>query len=136
MKTKPADEPSKLKAGITEGPALLHASPAVSSPTAVEDLRPKCLHDEHSKVEPEPADDPVPLRTGPAVSSSVADWGPKTLWDEAYNVLRERDAKLMDAYEKDLLVSQDPDQQGTSMQIGFSLAESIRYLPFLSVELC
>ena len=50
--------------------------------------------------------------------------GLENLWDEAYKLLRERDAKLIDAYEKDLLTSQDPDQQGASMQIGFSLAES------------
>ncbi|OCK75173.1 hypothetical protein K432DRAFT_274329, partial [Lepidopterella palustris CBS 459.81] len=69
------------------------------------------LQNEQSQPEPEPKDDPIRLHTSPAASSSVEDLGPKNLWDEAYNVLREKDAKLIDAYEKDLLTSQNPHQQ-------------------------
>src|SRR5947207_3903278 len=114
----PAELSSKLKADAIDGTPLLHANPAVSISTAAEDLRPKYLQNEHSKLEPEPTDDPVPLHTSPAVSSSAEDLRPKNLWDEAYNVLREKETKLIDAYEKDLLASQDPHQQGTSMRIG------------------
>jgi hypothetical protein len=99
---KPAEEPSNLKA---DGSALLHVSPTASSTTA-EDSRPKHLQNEQSNLEPDPTD-----------------LGLKSLWDEAYNALRKMDSKLIDAYEKDLLVSRDPHQQGTSMRVGFLPAE-------------
>jgi hypothetical protein len=115
VKTKPAQSPSTVQGGTTNDAGLLHASSTVSSSTATEDLRPKYLQNAQSKFEPEPTDEPTPLYTSPVISSSVENCRPKSLWDEAYNVLREKDGKLIDAYEKDLLVSQDLHQQGTSI---------------------
>jgi hypothetical protein len=134
VKTKPAGEPLKPKADGAAGPTLSHMSPAYSAHAAVEDLEdvqnaqselepepkdttppevedhPKDVQNAESKLEPEPAD---------AGSSSGAEPGPKTLWDEAYNTLRDKNPKLIDAYEKELLASQDSNQQGTSTRIGF-----------------
>jgi hypothetical protein len=115
VKTTPAQSPSTVQGGATNDAGPLHASPTVSSSTATEDLRPKYLQNEQSKFEPEPTDEPTPLYTSPVISLSVENRRPKSLWDEAYNVLREKDGKLIDAYEKDLLVSQDLHQQGTSI---------------------
>ncbi|KAF4631978.1 hypothetical protein G7Y89_g6154 [Cudoniella acicularis] len=47
----------------------------------------------------------------PAVSSSAEDLGPESLWDEAYSALRKKDSKLIDAYERALLASNDEHQQ-------------------------
>jgi hypothetical protein len=43
----------------------------------------------------------------------------KYLWDDAYIVLQKKDDKLIDAYEKGFLESQDPHPQGTSGMIRF-----------------
>lgn len=120
VKTMPAQWPSKVQGGITDEAGLLPASPTVSSSTATEDprtedLRPKYLQNAQSKFEPEPTDEPTPLYTSPAISSSVENCMSESFWDEAYNILRQKDEKLIDAYEKDLLVSQDLHQQGTSI---------------------
>jgi hypothetical protein len=115
VKTMPAQRPSKVQGGTTDKAGLLPASPTVSSSTATEDLRPKYLQNAQSKFEPEPTDEPTPLYTSPAISSSVENCMPESFWDEAYNILRQKDGKLIDAYEKDLLVSQDLHQQGTSI---------------------
>jgi hypothetical protein len=55
------------------------------------------------------------LHASPAVSSSAEHQGLENPRDEAYKLLQKKDAKLIDAYEKDLLASRDPDQQGTSV---------------------
>jgi len=52
-------------------------------------------------------------------SATAEDLRPKSLWDEAYKALRTKETKLIVAYEKDLLASQDPHQQGTSGRIGY-----------------
>ena len=52
-------------------------------------------------------------------SATAEDLRPKSLWDEAYKALRTKETKLIVAYEKDLLASQDAHQQGTSGRIGY-----------------
>jgi hypothetical protein len=101
----------------------LHTGPTASSRTG-EDWRPNHLPNEQPKLEQETTDDLTLLHAGPAVSSSAEHQGLENLRDEAYKLLRKKDAKLIDAYEKDLLASQDLGQQGTSVQIEFSLAET------------
>lgn len=110
MKTKPAREPSKPKADAADSPSLLHMSPADSTTTAVENS--KDVQNAQSKLEPEP------MGSNPAVSSSVEDLGPKKLWNEAYEALRKKGPKLIDAYERDLLALQDQHQQGRLVRIG------------------
>ena len=90
---------------------MLQASPAASYVTG-EDPKPKHLQNEQSKLGLEPTDDLVPLRASPQFLYLWRTWGQKSLLDEAYNALRKMDSKLIDAYEKDLLAS----QEGTSMR--------------------
>ena len=52
-------------------------------------------------------------------SATAEDLRPKSLWDEAYKALRTKETKLIVAYEKDLLASQDPHQQGTLGRVGY-----------------
>ena len=122
MEAKPTEGPSEPKAGATGGPALLYSSPADSTPTTAENSRPKYPPNKQSNLKPEPTTDVIPSRNPPTISSSAEDLGPKTLWNEAYDILREKDSKLIDAYERDLLASQHPHQQGMLMRIGFLLA--------------
>jgi hypothetical protein len=84
-------------------------------------VKPKYLQNDQSIIEPELTVDPAPFRTSPALSPAAKDSRPENLWDEAYNALRKKDSKLIDAYEKDLLASQDQHEQGTSRQLGFFL---------------
>jgi hypothetical protein len=92
----------------------LHTGPTTSS-RAGEDWRPNHLLNEQPKLEQETTNDLTLLHASPAVSSSAEHQGLENLWDEAYKLLQKKDAKLMDAYEKDLLASRDLDQQGTSV---------------------
>ena len=121
MQTKPAKQLSNLGADAIESPARSHTGPTASS-TAGGDWTPNHLLSEQRKLEQETTNDRTPSHASPAVSSAEH-LRPENLWDEAYKLLQKKDAKLIDAYEKDLLASQDPDQQGASVQIGFSLAE-------------
>ena len=52
-------------------------------------------------------------------SATAKDLRPKSLWDEAYKALRTKETKLIVAYEKDLLASQNAHQQGMSGRIGY-----------------
>lgn len=120
MKTKPAGEPLKTEADEADGSTLLHVSLADSTPSAVED--PKDAQNVPSKLEPEPTDEFLPVQSNPAVSSSKAESETKNLWNEAYNTLREKNPKLIDAYEKGLLASQNSNQQSMSVRIRFLLS--------------
>jgi hypothetical protein len=117
VKTKPAEESSKTKGDAADGSTLLHMSFADSTPTAVEDS--KEVQNTKSKLKPEPTDGFLTVNSNPAVSSSAEDSGPKNLWNEAYNALRKKNPKLIDAYEKDLLASQDQYQHGMLVRIRF-----------------
>jgi hypothetical protein len=110
----------KREADGADGSTLLHVSPADSTHMVAED--PKYVQNVLSKLEPEPTDGFLPLHSNPAVSSSGAESEPKNLWDGAYNTLREKNPELIDAYEKDLLASQNSNQQGMSVHIRFLLA--------------
>jgi len=107
VKTEPAQQSPEPRADATGGPALLNASPADSSPTAMEDLRPKYLPNQQSNFVPQLRTDFIPLHNSPAVGSSAEELRPRNLWNEAYNTLRKKDSELIDAYERDLLASQD-----------------------------
>jgi hypothetical protein len=106
---------TRAPATAIDGPAQLRASPADSSPMVAKDSSPKYPPSKQSNLKPEPTTDVIPLRNPPTISSSAADLGPKTLWNEAYDILREEDSKLVDAYERDLLASQRPYEQGMLM---------------------
>jgi hypothetical protein len=101
------------KADRAAGPTLSDVSPADSTPPAAEN--PKDIRNAQSELEPESTYKPLTLHDDPTPFLSHAESGPKNLWDEAYKTLREKDPKLIDAYEKDLLASQNRNQQGMSV---------------------
>jgi hypothetical protein len=107
------------------GPTLSHVIPADSTPPAAEN--PKDIQNAESELEPEPMHKLLTLHDDPAPFLSRAESEPNNLWDEAYKALREEDPKLIDAYEKDLLTSQNRNQQGMSVQIGFFQLKEIRH---------
>jgi len=112
VEIKPAREPLDPK---------VHVSSADSTPLTVEDL--KDVQNAQLKLEPEPTDGSLAVHSDLVVSSSGAESGLKNLWNEAYNTLTEKNPKLIDAYEKDLLASQNANQQGMSVRTGCLLAE-------------
>lgn len=61
------------------------------------------------------------VKPSPA-SLSATRQATKSLWEEAYDFLREEDSKLIDAYQKDLIASVGSSQQGKSA--------GLRFLPF------
>jgi len=84
-------------------------------------VKPKYLQNDQSIIEPGLAVGSAPFRTSPALSPAAKDSRLETFWDEAYNALRKKNSELIDAYEKDLLASQDQHEQGTSRQLRFFL---------------
>lgn len=78
MKTEPTEEPSPPIAGASDGPTLLHDSPADSSPTAVGDLKSKNSPNEQPSIEPEPTTDSGPVRNSPSDHPTTKDLAPKT----------------------------------------------------------
>jgi hypothetical protein len=101
------------KADKAAGTTLSHVSPADSTPPAAEN--PKDIQDAQSQHEPEPTHKPLALHDDSALFLSRAESGSKNLWAEAYKTLRGKDPKLIGAYEKDLLTSQNRNQQGMSV---------------------
>jgi len=73
---------------------LLSRRGSLADPTHRVAEDPKHGHD----VEPKPSGEEV---------------GPKNLGEEAYNALKAKNLNLVDAYEKDLLASDNSNQQGT-----------------------
>jgi hypothetical protein len=76
-------------------------------------LRPDHRPTEPPKLERETTDD---IAQPHASSLSPEYLELKNLWDEAYDLLRKKNAKLIDAYEKDLLASQDTEKQDAPTQ--------------------
>jgi hypothetical protein len=136
VKTGPTEEPSPPKAGASDGPTLLHDSPADSSPTAVGDLRSKNSPNEQPSIEPEPTTDSGPVRNSPPDHPTNEGLGAENLWNEAYKALPKKHQSLMDSYVSGLLASQDPYQQGTSRQIRFFLGECTRCVLSYQYILC
>jgi hypothetical protein len=81
-------------------------------------------------LEPESKESFSPVHSSPAISSTAAEPGSKSLWNEAYQTLRKENPKIIDAYEKDLLASQNSNQQGMLVRIGFLLVGR----PFVSIN--
>jgi hypothetical protein len=100
------------KADRATGTTLSHVSPADSTPPAAEN--PEDIQNAQSRLEPEPTHNPLALHDDSTLSLSHVESGSRNLWDEAYKTLREKDPKLIDAYEKDLLTSQNRNPQGMS----------------------
>jgi hypothetical protein len=124
MNNKPTEEPLKHKAGGADGSTLTHANPVDSTSTIAEE--PKDVQNAQLNLEPEPKDGFSPVHSNHAVSSIAVEPGSKSLWDEAYHTLREKNSKLIDAYEKDLLASQNSNQQGMLVRMIPSSPKAIR----------
>ncbi|KAK2809659.1 hypothetical protein FQN50_003716 [Emmonsiellopsis sp. PD_5] len=63
---------------------------------------------EQPKPTPEPA---KAISSCDAVSEIPQDLNLNNLWEEAYNILQKEDPKIIDAYERDLLAVQDPENE-------------------------
>lgn len=114
-------------------PAKESLEPKAGGAAARED--PKNVQNAQSEVKLESIDGSLLVRSNPAVSSSKAESEPKNLWDEAYTTLKKEHPKLIDNYEMDLLASQNSNQQGMLVRIGFLGLKGIRYHSRLLVEL-
>jgi hypothetical protein len=122
LKTEPVEKTPERKPDATDGPIASRASLAESCPTAAADSRPTYLPNEKSNLQAELSTNTIPADKGSTFASVVEDLGPESLWDKAYNALRKKDTELIDKYEKGLLTSQDPNQQGMPRRIKFLLA--------------
>jgi hypothetical protein len=112
----------------------LEPEPTDSAPTEVKDL--KYVQNAQSELEPELTDGLSPVHRHPVVSLSEAESGPRNLWDEAYNTLREKEPELINAYEKDLLASQDQYPQGMLVRLAFLLVERHQILCLTITSTC
>ena len=108
MKTKASVESSK--AGTIQSPQS-QERPAISNTNAA-DLATSFHPGEYTKPSSALTDTSSKQLPNPVDSSSTGDGSGTTLWDEAYTVLWKKDAKLIEAYEKDLWLSQDEGQEG------------------------
>lgn len=76
------------------------------------------------RVQQEQTDGSIILQTSPVVSLPEKDADPKNFWEKAWNALREQQPSVVDAYEKDLLASEDLYQHGTFFVRNRSQVES------------
>lgn len=58
-------------------------------------------------VKLEQTNSPILLQTELVLPLPEEDADPKNSWEKAYNALRKQEPKIVDAYEKDLLASED-----------------------------
>lgn len=99
-------------------PTSLHMSHANSSSSiAMEEPKSTNFQNQKSGDKLEQTDSSIPSRSGPIVSLPKEDEGPKNFWEKAYNALREQKPEIIDAYENDLLASEDLYQPGAFMRI-------------------
>lgn len=113
----------KTEAKSTNHPGKsLPKSPTI--PSSLDDSNPENKSDSQPLARPvqllsssalskssKPTNDLVPLTNLPTASLPVGDTRPNALWDEAYKLLREKDAKLLFAHEKLLHESLQGDQR-------------------------
>ena len=109
VKTKASVGSSKV--GTIQSPQS-QERPAISTTNAA-DPATSSHPGESTKPSSTPTETSSKQLPNPVDHSSTGDGSVTTLWDEAYTALWKKDAKLIEAYEKDLLLSQDEGQGGT-----------------------
>ncbi len=103
---------------LQQGDGILHQKPKALEPQILEPevLEPvnNILHQIQKTVQPE-----LPDLEALASNIPLDPWVElNNLWDEAYGLLRAKNAKLVEAYEQDLLSLQDIEQHGALPRTG------------------